>query len=312
MKILVCISKSPDTTAKIAFTDNNTKFATAGVQWIINPYDEWYALVRAIELKEKDSAVSRLKTAIEYTKLNEEKARYRFILGQLFEQKKQPDSAYKYYEEVIQMRLKSPRMYVLQAHGRQAAQFDYKNGDTLAFVEKYKKLLKDRDNRPYLDVINYQLAEFYNKREKTPQALKYYNKSLDAQPVDAYLNASNYRNIAEIYFNDAKYVKAGMYYDSTLVHLKPRTREFRLIEKKRENLEDVIKYESIAQTNDSIIRVFKMSPEAKIAYYNDYIAKLKIEDEKRAKLEEAERKRADIAAGLDLASADAGTGIKTS
>ncbi len=56
MKILVCISKTPDTTAKIAFTDNNTKFAQDGVQWIINPYDEWYSLVRAIELKEKDPA----------------------------------------------------------------------------------------------------------------------------------------------------------------------------------------------------------------------------------------------------------------
>jgi electron transfer flavoprotein beta subunit len=56
MKILVCISKTPDTTAKIAFTDNNRKFAVEGVQWIINPYDEWYALVRAIEVKEKDPA----------------------------------------------------------------------------------------------------------------------------------------------------------------------------------------------------------------------------------------------------------------
>ncbi|MBP8244401.1 MAG: electron transfer flavoprotein subunit beta/FixA family protein [Chitinophagaceae bacterium] len=54
MKILVCISKTPDTTAKIAFTDNNTKFDANGVQWIINPYDEWYSLVRAIELKEAD------------------------------------------------------------------------------------------------------------------------------------------------------------------------------------------------------------------------------------------------------------------
>src|SRR5579862_1020599 len=56
MKFLVCLSKTPDTTTKIAFKDNNTKFATDGVQWIINPYDEWYALVRAIELKEKDPA----------------------------------------------------------------------------------------------------------------------------------------------------------------------------------------------------------------------------------------------------------------
>ena len=52
MKILVCITKAPDTTTKIAFTDANSKFNEAGVQWIINPYDEWYALVRAIELKE--------------------------------------------------------------------------------------------------------------------------------------------------------------------------------------------------------------------------------------------------------------------
>jgi len=63
MKILVCITKTPDTTAKISFTQNNTKFASDGVQWIINPYDEWYALVRAIELKEKDpSAVLHLVT----------------------------------------------------------------------------------------------------------------------------------------------------------------------------------------------------------------------------------------------------------
>jgi electron transfer flavoprotein beta subunit len=58
MKILVCISKTPDTTAKIAFKNGNTQFDEAGVQWIINPYDEWYALVRAIELKEKNTSAA--------------------------------------------------------------------------------------------------------------------------------------------------------------------------------------------------------------------------------------------------------------
>src|SRR5947207_12613291 len=56
MKLLVCISKTPDTTTRISFTDNNTKFNSDKVQFIINPYDEWYALVRAIELKEKGNA----------------------------------------------------------------------------------------------------------------------------------------------------------------------------------------------------------------------------------------------------------------
>lgn len=63
MKILVCISKTPDTTTKIAFKEGNTQLDENGIQWIINPYDEWYSLVRAIELKEKDpSAIIHLVT----------------------------------------------------------------------------------------------------------------------------------------------------------------------------------------------------------------------------------------------------------
>jgi electron transfer flavoprotein beta subunit len=51
MKILVCITHVPDTTSKINFKDNNTKFDPTGVQFIIGPYDD-YSLARAIEIKE--------------------------------------------------------------------------------------------------------------------------------------------------------------------------------------------------------------------------------------------------------------------
>ena len=54
MKILVCVSKTPDTTAKISFSSDGYAFNSAGVQFIMNPYDEWYALVRALELTEAD------------------------------------------------------------------------------------------------------------------------------------------------------------------------------------------------------------------------------------------------------------------
>jgi electron transfer flavoprotein beta subunit len=52
MKILVCISHVPDTTSKINFTNNNTAFDTNGVQFVINPYDE-FGLTRALWIKEK-------------------------------------------------------------------------------------------------------------------------------------------------------------------------------------------------------------------------------------------------------------------
>lgn len=56
MKILVAISNVPDTTTKISFANGDTELNKSGVQFIINPYDEWYALVRALELKESGKA----------------------------------------------------------------------------------------------------------------------------------------------------------------------------------------------------------------------------------------------------------------
>ncbi|EZH74482.1 electron transfer flavoprotein subunit alpha [Aquimarina atlantica] len=55
MKILVCISHVPDTTSKINFTDGDTKFDTNGVQFVINPNDE-FGLTRAMWFKEKQGA----------------------------------------------------------------------------------------------------------------------------------------------------------------------------------------------------------------------------------------------------------------
>lgn len=242
------------------------------------------ALAQAfLNLEEKDSAVSKLKLARDFSKLKEEQARYRFILGQLYEEFGYQDSAFAAYQEVIDMKRKSPRIYVIQAHARQAQHFDYQKGDTLAFTKKIKTLLKDRENRPYLDVLNHQMALFYDKNKQFDQAKSYYNQSLKSRSQDAYLTASNYRNMADIYFNQAEYVASGQYYDSTLVQLNVRSREYKSIKKKRENLVDVIKYEGIASRNDSIINVYSMSKGDQIQYYEDYIAKLKKEEEiKRA------------------------------
>ena len=237
-----------------------------------------------INLEEKDSAVAKIKIATEFTKSNEEKSRYRYILAQLYEKLGYKDSAYAAYQSVIDMKRKSARQYVIHAHARQASQFDYQKGDTIAFLKKFNDLIADRENRPYLDVLNHQMALFYEKNNNPSKAKKHYNLSLKKKTQDSYLTASNYRNLADLYFIDSKFTTAGKYYDSTLVYLKPRTREYNLIKKKRENLDDVIKYEGIAQRNDSIISLYNMDTAAKTAYFEKYIAKLKKEEEAAKKL----------------------------
>lgn len=238
-----------------------------------------------LNLEQKDSAMAKLQLARDFTKKKEEKSRYYFILGQLFESLNQKDSAYASYQSVIDMNRNAARQYVIHAHARQAAQFDVTTGDSIAFLKKFNDLLEDRENRPFLDVLNHQMALYYEKNKNFKRAKDYYNVSLKKRSADQYLVASNYRNLADIYFNDAKYVTAGKYYDSTLVQLNDRTREFKFIKKKRLNLDDVIKYEGIATRNDSILKVLSMSDSSRKSYYEEYISNLKKEEEARKKLE---------------------------
>ena len=113
-----------------------------------------------LNMEEKDSAVVKLELANKYTKINEEKERYSFILGQMYEEAGKKDSAIYFYQTVIDMNRKADRKFVIQAYAKKAKMFDYKNEDYDLFVKKSKKIMADRENRPYLDVI-YQTLEFF-------------------------------------------------------------------------------------------------------------------------------------------------------
>ncbi|WP_309607920.1 gliding motility protein [Flavobacterium sp.] len=247
-----------------------------------------------INLEQKDSAIAPLKKAISSTKLNEEKARYHFILGQLYESLKFNDSAHAEFQKVIEMKRKSPKLYVIQSHAQQSLLID-QTQDTIAFLEKYAKLLKDRENRPHLDVLNFQIATFYDKLNKKEQAINFYNKSLKARSEDFYLQATTYKNLATIYFDRAKYFKAGQYYDSTLTKLIKKNREYFSIVKKRENLVDVIKYEGIVQNNDSILNLVSLSESDKKIFFEKHIAKLKAKEEAKKALEAKQKEMAENA-----------------
>lgn len=262
-----------------------------------------------INVGKKDSAIASLKIATQFTKSKEEKARYRFILAQIYQELGYKDSASIAYQSVIDMKRKSPRIYVIHAKVNQAQLAGYEKTDSISFLKTFNKLLADRENRPFLDVLHHHLALYYDKNNKIGSAKKEYNKSLKAKTGDTYTIASNYRNLADIYFKEAKYPITGKYFDSTLVQLKPRSREFRFIKKKRENLDDVIKYEGIANRNDSVINVFKMSELDRIAYYEKYILKLKKEDDLKkavaAKADEKNKQNNKPADGPPLSGSDA-------
>lgn len=258
-----------------------------------------------LNLEEKDSAIAKLKLAIDFTKINQERARYRFILGQLYQQLGYKDSAVTSYQSVINMNRKADRKFVIQAHAKKAELFDYQNGDFNSFTNTFDKLAKDRENRPYKDLIFYQMGVFYDQKNDSKKALDFYNLSLKTNSKDSYLIASNYRNLGNMYFRNAAYPAAAKYYDSTLVRLNDKSREHNKIQKIRNNLDEVILYEALAKRNDSILNVVAMNDSEKITFFEKYIVQLKAADEIKRVLEEKKKeKQANIERNSSTSSID--------
>ncbi len=220
-------------------------------------------------------ALPYVKDASTLVKDKELKGRYLYIKGQLYNELGYKDSANIAFDEVIDLNRKTSRDYMINAYMAKSRNFNYDKEDKVAFLELLNKLEKDRENRPYLDKIYHQKAEYYRNITNIDTAVIFYNKSIVNVTKDKTLNSINYRTLAEINFDQALYKNAGAYYDSTLQNLDDKSRLFRRITKKRENLDDVIKYEDIATNNDSILRIVAMSDADKTAYFTEYASKLK-------------------------------------
>ena len=167
---------------------------------------------------------------------------------------------------------------MISAHLEKVKNFDLENGDKLALQELLEDLETNRENRPFLDKIYHQIAKYQLQNQSDSIAISYFNKSLRTNSEDDYLKAINYQTLGDLNFDYSEYSLAGSYYDSTLLNLKENSKSFRAIKRKRENLEDVIYYESIAQDNDSILSVVAMSDADKEVYFQSYIETLKLEE----------------------------------
>lgn len=248
-----------------------------------------------INLNAPDTAIQKLKIAQAYTKKNPEKGRYLFIIGQLYDQLGHKDSANYAFDKVIALNRKSPRVYMINAHLKKIQNTEITEGNKEAMLEYLTDLEENRENRPFLDKIYRELAQFHLTDQSDSLALVYYNKSLRTTQGERKLNALNYQSLADYYFDKHEYKTSGAYYDSTLTNLVENTKKHRSIQKKLDNLEDVIKYEDVVQHADSIITLYEMPEAERKAYFEDYIAELKRKDEEAA-AKELKRSTAGFAA----------------
>lgn len=251
--------------------------------------DQEYADARAmmgqayINLKIQDTAIQQLKIASVYTKKNPERGRYLYIIGQLFNELGYKDSANYAFDKVIDLNRKSPRVYMINAHLQIIQNTELTDDNREEMYEYLTELEEDRENRPFLNKIYRQVAEFHLATQSDSLALVYYNKSLRATQNMPQLNALNYENLAIYNFDQNEYKPSGAYYDSVLQNLNENTKKYREVKKKLDNLEDVIKYEEVVQYTDSVINLYEFSIDDRITYFEEHIAQLKAVTENERK-----------------------------
>ena len=221
--------------------------------------------------KKIDSAVIRLETASEKTQDLNSKSRYLFILGQLYKNLDKLDSSTMVYNRVIKLHRKIPREYYVYSFVEKSKNFLDKS---LAMSELIE-LETDIENSGYLNIIFHQIANLYLEINNDSLAIKYYNKSLRNPAKDNLVNLKNYNTLGDYFFDKNEYLISAAYYDSTLAQINNNKKLFRKITKRRESLDEVIYYELSVKTNDSIIRLVKMSEEERVAYFKDYIEEQK-------------------------------------
>ena len=234
--------------------------------------------------RQYSSAINPLETAIELEKKKEVKARYCFILAQLYQKDGNNAQSVAYFEKAA----KYARDYEMQF----SAKLELEKNAWLAgggsledAVRRLEKMLKDIKNVEYRDLIYFTLADIALEKNNEDEAINYLKKSLASSVKNVGLKAESYILLADLYYKKHEFISAKNYYDSTLMVLAETDERYDKVNRFSTNLTDIAKNLQIIEVQDSLLTISGLSDDEKL------LLAYKIKKERdEAKLEALRRK----------------------
>lgn len=211
-----------------------------------------------IKQKKYAKALEPLAKAVEFTTKKKDRARYAFILAQLYDREGQYEKAFAAYETVLH----SGPAYDMEFNARlHQIMAGWSNGQMSSSEANrtLEKMAKDNKNKEFQDQIYYTLASIALKDGLKKDAIAFLRQSLAYSKGNASQRAESYLTLADLYFESEDFVNAKSYYDSTITVLQTTDPRYKRASDYATNLTDIARLLTTIAANDSIVRVYGMS-----------------------------------------------------
>lgn len=246
--------------------------------------DQYYAVVADFYLKQGDDsmAIKPLEKAIELTKRRNKKvkARYMFILAQIYQGQKNYKKAGKYYDMVLKLHPSYEMEF--NATLNVARSFDKDNGNSKAIRAKLLKMTREEKNADYLDQIYYALGELSLRDEDENRAIEDFNTSVRTSRINANQKGLSYLALGKIYLAHPDYRTAKAYYDSASVNIDKESPEYKRTSELQKSLAELIKNLDVIEVQDSLVALARLDTVERNKKINAYLD-LKEKKEREAK-----------------------------
>lgn len=208
-----------------------------------------------------------------------ERARYAFIVAQLYEEEKNTKKARQFYEKALS--LKPSYDMVFYSNIKLARLVDTKRGGAERTKAKLLKMTKDSKNAEYLDVIYYTLGEIEEKERHQDMAIEYYVKSSQNSVSNPNQKALAYLKLGDIYFENSNYPLSEGYYDSTITVLPKDHPNYNNIVNRKNTLSTLVGFIRTIKREDSLQKLAKLSEAERLKAIDKIIAKIEEDEERR-------------------------------
>jgi len=252
IKSYVLLGKAADAEAIIGLLNNDPNFPEK-----LKPRLYEVSAYVYIRVEKYKAASIALEKAMPLAKGSYTKARYHYILGQLYDKQGERLKARKHYKAVTKGT--PPYEMAFNAKINLARNYNPNNPSEVKSAKKYlKSMLRDDKNISYFAQIYYELGLIEKKEGNTDAAIENFRQSNQNNKGNGDQKALCFLELADIYFSRPDYKNAQLYYDSAVFFLKPDYKDYDKLKAKQEVLSELIKNLILIRKEDSLLKVAEL------------------------------------------------------